>query len=137
MFQTTLILTFPLVKETNLLKKYALYFSFFEENSKCIATCFLSSNNRGIISSSFFVLKFLIVFSVTYIWKTCVYLLSSNSFYFFIKVQSYSRSSVQFIYNCIFFVLKGTFRRPVYRKLFCIVIDSLLNSLINVNNFSI
>ena len=110
MFQTTLILTFPLVKETNLLKKYALYFSFFEENSKCIVTCFLSSNNRGIISSSFFVLKFLIVFSVTYIWKTCVYLLSSNSFYFFIKVQSYSRSSVQFIYNCIFFLyLKGPF----------------------------
>ena len=65
-FQTTLNLTFPLAKETNLLIKYALYFSFFEENGKRIVTCFLLSNNHGgIRSSSFFRLKFLIVFSIT------------------------------------------------------------------------
>ena len=39
--------------------KYALYFSLSEENT-------LSNNRRGITSSSFFVLKFLIVFSIVY-----------------------------------------------------------------------
>ena len=67
LFRTTLNLTFPLVKETNLLMKCARYFSFFEVNVKHIATCSLSSNNhQGITSSSFFVLKFLIVSSMTY-----------------------------------------------------------------------
>ena len=64
-FQATLNLNFPLVKETNLLIKYVQYFSFFEENGKRIATCFLSSNNHSSIrSSSFLLVKFLIVFSI-------------------------------------------------------------------------
>ena len=52
--------------ETNLLIKYSLYFSFFEENGKRIVKCFLSSKNQsGIRRSSFFLVKFLIVFSIT------------------------------------------------------------------------
>ena len=38
---------FFVVNETNLFKKYAQYFSFFEKNGKRILTCFLSSNNHG------------------------------------------------------------------------------------------
>ena len=53
------------MKVTNLLMNYTLYFSSFKENSKHIITYFLSPNNhRSIISSSFFAVKFLIVFSI-------------------------------------------------------------------------
>ena len=57
-FQKTFNLTFPLVKETNLLIKYGLYFSFFKENGKRIVARFISSDNQdGIRSLSFFLLQ--------------------------------------------------------------------------------
>ena len=62
---TTKFYVYSKKQETDLLIKYAQYFSLFEENDKRVAKCFLSSNNHvGIKSSSYFLLKFLIVFSI-------------------------------------------------------------------------
>ena len=66
-------------------------------------------------------------------WVPCVCVFTSNSFYFFIKVRRYSLSSVQFTCNCISFVLKGNFQRPMHWKLFCFVINLRVNSLIGAN----
>ena len=119
--------------------KYTLYFSFFEENSKHIVTCVLSSNNHsGIRGSSFFLLKFLIVFSITcFGHPASVYLL-------LFLVLSSSKSEAILLALCsspviafLSFVLKGNFWRPVHWKLFCFVINLRLNSLVGTNNFSI